>query len=141
MAEPKTGGCLCGAITYALSGPLRPVIYCHCQQCRKSSGHHVAATSVPRNAVRISGEITWFQSSALAKRGFCANCGSNLFWDGAGENLSIFAGTLDDSSGLSAKGHIYVADKGAYYDLSDGLPCAQGYDANLTTVMVKEPHD
>ncbi|HGG64526.1 MAG TPA: GFA family protein, partial [Rhodobacteraceae bacterium] len=38
----KTGGCLCGAVTYVVNGPLRDVIACHCTQCRKSSGHHVA---------------------------------------------------------------------------------------------------
>ncbi len=49
----KTGGCLCGQVTYKINGPLRPVIACHCKQCRKSSGHHVAATSVARDRIEI----------------------------------------------------------------------------------------
>lgn len=134
----EAGGCLCGAVTYLVTGPLRPVIACHCVQCRKSSGHHVAATSVAREDIEISGEVTWFQSSKTARRGFCGTCGSNLFWDGAGANLSIFAGTLDGKTGLAMAGHIFCADKGDYYEITDDLPKADGYDPDLTT-MVQKP--
>ncbi len=95
----------------------------------------MAATSALRAAVDIVGDVTWFKSSNSAKRGFCGVCGSNLFWDGAGKNISIFAGTLDDTTGLFTKGHIFVADKAAYYEINDGLPCAAQDDADLTTMV------
>lgn len=117
----KTGGCLCGAVTYSVNSPLRPVVHCHCTQCRKSSGHHVAATSAAREDLTITGTVKWFQSSENAKRGFCPECGSNLFWDG-GNTVSIHAGTLDGKTGLASRAHIYVADKGDYYEIADGLP-------------------
>lgn len=129
----KTGSCLCGSVQYEVRGHLRPVVFCHCAQCRKSSGHHVAATSANRNTIRISGEVQWYRSSATARRGFCPTCGSNLFWDGLGENMSIMAGTLDNTEGLKAVGHIFVADKADYVDLSDGLPQAAQADSKLTT--------
>lgn len=132
----KTGGCLCGTVRYAVTGALRPVVACHCAQCRKSSGHHVAATSVLRGDIEISGAVTWYQSSETARRGFCGTCGSNLFWDGAGVNLSIFAGTLDGVTGLALIGHIFCADKGDYYELTDDLPKADGADPDLTTMVV-----
>lgn len=128
-----SGGCLCGAVTYRTSGSLRPVIACHCVQCRKTSGHHVAATSVARGEIEITGRPVWYASSGTARRGFCGTCGSNLFWDGAGENISIFAGTLDGDTGLALKGHIFCADKGDYYEIADGLPCAEQDDPELTT--------
>ncbi len=128
-----TGSCLCGAVRYRVSGALRPVIACHCAQCRKTSGHHVAATSAPRESVEIEGEVAWYASSATARRGFCPVCGSNLFWDGPGENLSIFAGTLDGDPGVRLAGHIFCADKGAYYEIADGLPQAEADDPALTT--------
>ena len=132
--DERTGGCLCGDVRYRVAAPLRPVIYCHCQQCRRTSGHHVAATSAPREAVRIEGSPVWYGSSDSARRGFCGRCGSNLFWDGhASATLSIFAGTLDDASGLEAAGHIFCADKGEYYAIADGLPQAARADAALTT--------
>ncbi len=130
----KTGSCLCGAVRYAVEGELRPVVACHCTQCRKASGHHVAATSARRDGVSITGDVTWFRSSDTARRGFCGTCGSNLFWDGPGENLSIFAGTIDGKTGLSLKGHIYCADKGDYYEIADGLPQADARDPDLTTM-------
>ena len=128
-----TGSCLCGVVRYRVSGPLRPVIACHCIQCRKTSGHHVAATSAPRESVEIDGEVAWYRSSDTARRGFCPICGSNLFWDGPGENLSIFAGTLDGDPGIRLAGHIFCADKGAYYEIADGLPQAGADDPSLTT--------
>lgn len=133
--QSKPDHALCGAISYIVTGPLRAVIACHCQQCRKSSGHHVAATSVARGDIAITGDPVWFTSSETARRGFCGICGSNLFWDGEGENLSIFAGTLDGDPGITMAGHIYCADKGSYYAIADGLPKAEGYDPNLTTMV------
>lgn len=127
------GGCLCGAVTYRVNGPLRPVIACHCVQCRKTSGHFVAATSAAREAVTVTGEVSWYQSSATARRGFCGTCGSSLFWDGPGANLSIHAGSLDAPTGLRLAGHIYCANKGDYYEIADPLPCADQDDPALTT--------
>lgn len=131
---PNTyGSCLCEAVRFEVSGPLRPVIACHCSQCRKTSGHHVAATSAARGDIAIMGKVTWFQSSNEARRGFCGICGSNLFWDGVGENMSIFAGTLDGQPDLKIAGHIFCDDKGSYYDIPDDVPQVGGNDPDLTT--------
>lgn len=136
MEATYNGSCLCGAITYRITGPLRPVIACHCRQCRKTSGHHVAATAAARGDITISGTLTWFASSSTARRGFCTICGSNLFWDGPGSHLSIFAGSLDGRTGLTLKGHIFCADKGDYYDIADGLLKAPQDDPALTTQVL-----
>ena len=129
----RSGGCLCGAVRYSVDGPMRPIVACHCTQCRKTSGHHAAATSAPRAALAIEGEVTWYRSSEAATRGFCPVCGSNLFWDGGGSNLSIFAGTLDGPTGLSLAGHIFVADRGDYYDIPADAAQADGAHPALTT--------
>lgn len=123
MMQDARGGCLCGAVRYRVSGPLRPIIACHCRQCRKTSGHHVAATSAARAQVEIAGEVTWYGSSSTARRGFCGTCGSNLFWEKIGtERLSIFAGALEVPTGLGIDRHIFVADKGDYYDIPGAAP-------------------
>ena len=61
----KTGNFLCDRITYQITGPAHPIMACHCTQCRKQSGHHVAATGclVKGLTVQESGSLTWFQSS------------------------------------------------------------------------------
>lgn len=130
MAE---GSCLCGAVRYRVDALLRPVIACHCRQCRKTSGHFVAATSAPREAIRIEGDVRWYDSSATARRGFCPVCGSNLFWDGPGASLAIHAGTLDGDPGVRLAAHIFCDAKGAYYEISDDLPQAAGSDPRYTT--------
>lgn len=126
MTEPtQRGGCLCGAIRYDVTGPLRDVIYCHCQQCRRTSGHFVAATACARKdlSLREDACLRWYASSDRARRGFCKLCGSSLFWDALDhDTISIMAGTLDGPTRLTAVRHIHVADAGDYYVLNDGLP-------------------
>ena len=124
-ADLHTGGCLCGAVRYAVTGALRDVVGCHCSQCRRTTGHFLAATAARHanfTVVKDSG-LKWYQSSPGARRGFCSVCGSTLFWEGRGKpHVSIAAGTLDDSSGLRTVCHIHVADKGAYYEIEAGVP-------------------
>ena len=116
------GGCLCGAVRYRVSGPLRP---CHCGQCRRTSGHYAAATACRRSDLEIDDPdaATWYASPSGVRRGFCARCGSSLFWDREGsDTLSIFAGTLDQPSGLRLVMHIYTDHAGDYYEIADDLP-------------------
>ena len=123
MSEPRnhfTGSCLCGQVSYQVHGPLRPVIACHCNQCRKTSGHHVAATSTPTDKLAIEGIVSWYQSSDYARRGFCSTCGGNLFWQpGDRSRTAIFAGTLDGPTGLYMTSQIHGESKGDYYSLPD----------------------
>ena len=128
-----TGGCLCGGVRYRVAGPLRPIIYCHCSQCRRTSGHFVAATAVAKDTLFIEADenLEWFASSGSASRGFCSHCGSSLFWLPRNKDyVSIMAGTLDGSTGLTAVEHIYVKDKGDYYDLTDDLPKASARNSS-----------
>lgn len=121
MSAERTGGCLCGAVRYSVRGPLRPVVACHCTQCRKSSGHYVAATQAAADDIEIAGEtLRWFRSSEVAERGFCAACGSNLFWRRFGDpRISIMAGTLDGATGLKMDRQIHAESAGDYYALPD----------------------
>lgn len=121
-----TGGCLCGAVSYRTTAPLRAVVACHCTQCRKTSGNYVAATAAPRADLHITGAPVWYQSSPEARRGFCGVCGSNLFWDGGGERISIFAGTLDGAPDLPVAGHIFCASRGRYYTIDENARQFEG---------------
>lgn len=121
-----TGSCLCGAVTYSLTGPLRNSVACHCLQCRKTSGHYVSATQVGPKQLTITKDdgLRWYQSSPEAQRGFCATCGSSLFWRHEADNsaTSVMSGTLDGTTGITTEKHIFVADKGDYYTLADDVP-------------------
>ncbi|WP_353532014.1 GFA family protein [Cognatishimia sp. WU-CL00825] len=114
------GSCLCGKVSFEIQGDARDVMACHCSQCRKTSGHYVAATQVNDTDLVIQGaaNITWFESSASAKRGFCATCGSSLFWKPNDRpRTSVHAGCLDNPTGLVMTQQICSDDKGDYYDL------------------------
>ncbi|MFT3672551.1 GFA family protein [Aestuariivirga sp.] len=118
-----TGSCLCGGVAFEISGPLRPVIACHCSQCRKQSGHYAAFTSCQNADLTFTSESTlaWYRASASAGRGFCKACGSLLFWKADGrDSTSVAAGSLNGKTGLVTEGHIYCADKGDYYAICDG---------------------
>ncbi|MCT4655078.1 MAG: GFA family protein [Cohaesibacter sp.] len=120
------GSCLCGAIRYEVEGDLRPVMACHCTQCRKTSGHYVAATQCSTKALTIHGTVRWYHSSEQARRGFCPTCGSPLFWQPGDRSVtSIFAGSLDGDTGLRLESQIHSETKGDYYDLPAIPVCKQ----------------
>ena len=120
-----TGSCLCGAVRYELGGGLRKIVYCHCAQCRKTSGHYVAATAVDLDQLTFVDDsgLAWYHSSDSADRGFCRTCGSSLFWRPThGRYMAVMAGPLDAPTGLTSREHIYVGDASDYYEITDGLP-------------------
>jgi hypothetical protein len=129
MSRIRTGGCLCGAVRYHVDGPMRPVIACHCRECRRQSGHYYAASQALRANVEITGadQLTWYHASAHAARGFCRHCGSALFFQGTNsDRIAILAGSVDEPSGLELAGHVFVSEQGDYYTLDDDLPKARG---------------
>jgi hypothetical protein len=120
------GSCLCGAVTFEVSGELQDPTACHCSQCRKHSGHFEASTDIPRASLKMYGEnfLTWFHTPTKnVRRGFCSVCGSSLFWDPIGRDwTSVAMGAFDTPTKTKLKMHVHVASKGDYYELSDGLP-------------------
>jgi hypothetical protein len=129
-SEPRaTGRCLCGAVTYEVRGPLRDVLVCHCVECRRWGGYLGAfsATLDEHLVIRESRGLRWIdspESDLHARRGFCVECGSSLFWDSPDrDRVSIAAGTLDRPTGVGIAGHIYTHQAGDYDAMADdGLP-------------------
>ena len=114
--------CLCGQVTYSVKAAGRATA-CHCNQCRKQSGHHWASGQAEVDDFQIKGDVKWYAASPTAKRGFCPTCGSFLFWKAHDEDkMSFSLGQIDGPSGLRLQRHIFVTDKGDYYTLDDGLP-------------------
>ncbi len=120
-----TGSCLCGAVTFEVRGDLTGPDACHCRMCRKHSGHVFASTDVPWTALTIHGDdkLTWYQSSDKARRGFCSICGASMFWDPLYRDyIGIAMGAFDTPTQTKLALHIFVADKGDYYDITDNAP-------------------
>lgn len=120
-----SGSCLCGAVRFTVQGDLTEPNACHCQACRKQTGHFLASVAVPRSSLWVEGEadVKWYQSSEKVRRGFCRVCGSTLFWDPIYHDWTAIAmGAFDGATGTLLALHIFVAEKGDYYEIQDGLP-------------------
>ena len=125
MSDVKHGSCLCGAVRFTVTGDLPPPDACHCIQCRKHSGHVFASTDVPRSALAVTGDehVSWYRSSEKVRRGFCATCGSSLFFDPPARDwIGVAMGAFDSPTSTHLEMHIFVAEKGDYYAIADGLP-------------------
>jgi len=121
----KTGSCLCGSVSYRVTGKLRDVLACHCTQCSRTTGSFFMATACKPGDLHLEKQDTlrWYRSSDHAERGFCQNCGSNLFWKPShGRHISITAGTLNQPTGLKVVEQWHVADKSDYYEAIPGIP-------------------
>lgn len=121
---PLRGHCLCGNITYTVTGSAQKASVCHCSQCRRQSGHLWASAQVMEEDISIDGDsLAWYRATSHAQRGFCSACGSFLFWQLDGEGaISFSLGSLDKPTGITLEKHILVADKGDYYTITDNLP-------------------
>jgi hypothetical protein len=120
------GSCLCGSIKFKISGKIGIGEMCHCTQCRKWTGHVLASTEVPRDAISIEGEenIKWYHSSKKVRRGFCSQCGSPLFFDPIDKEkhnwISVSLGAFATPTDTTIELHIFTAEKGDYYEILDG---------------------
>jgi hypothetical protein len=126
---PLTGGCLCGAVRYTVSGPFLRAGHCHCSRCRKHSGAAAGMQGrVRREDFRlVSGAerlVVFRPASGAAVKVFCDVCGSSLFggWWPEGEEVSIRLGSVDGDPGIRPQYHTHVASKAAWDEITDDLP-------------------
>ncbi len=93
--------------------------------CRKTHGHVAAYTAIARAGLVLTEQrsLRWFRSSPIARRGFCAECGASLFWDGAGRDMiSIAAGTIDPPTGLKTAIQLHAGSASDYYRIEQDIP-------------------
>ena len=122
--------CHCGGVAFTLPRPAGAIGACHCTQCRKLSGHYSASFDANERALTYETRETLaeYETPAGARRGFCARCGSSLWFRAADGGFSVEAGAVDGPTGLTLDSHIFIADKGDYYAPDDGLPQFTAWD-------------
>ena len=121
-----TGHCACGAVSYRVTGPLRQVYDCHCHRCRRITGHYLAATAAHPDDVRLGGTDNlrwWGPDDESVAYGFCARCGSTLFWRPRSDpnRFVIAAGSLDGPTGLRTVKAWWCSEAGDYYERPAGV--------------------
>ena len=110
-----TGGCLCGAIRYRVTGPATATSLCHCDSCRRSTGGPSLAWAIfDQDKVEIlSGELAVHRSSPGVERGFCAACGTSLTY--ARENrpglFDVTTASLDDPEAFPPAIEIWTEER------------------------------
>ena len=55
MSEITKGSCNCGGVKWQVEGEMRPVIACHCGQCRKQTGLYYAASAATDDTLSVTG--------------------------------------------------------------------------------------
>ena len=127
------GSCLCGAVRLEIQEPLEHAPEaCHCTMCRKQTGTFWTGVNVRRTALQIhgAGSVQWYRSSDKVQRGFCAVCGSTLFWNPTIEGYAwtaVAMGCIDTPVDAKIAKHTFVGDKGRYYDIHDGAAQQQAF--------------
>ena len=129
MAEAQvTGGCLCGAVRYETRAAPHSVIYCHCASCRRATGQPLVAGGYFRvdQIVFTAGTAQRYRSSPYADRGFCALCGTSLFYHSVMPELRdwmcLMLGSFDHPERYPPTGHWNVETALPYALHDDGLP-------------------
>ncbi len=111
------GGCLCGAIRVVAKQVSRQMGACHCDMCRKWSGGPLLAVDCGNDVVFEGGEnLSSYESSQWAERGFCRKCGSNLYYRLKETGQYIMpVGLFDDLDGVVFDHQIFIDEKPGYY--------------------------
>lgn len=122
----RSGRCLCGGVRYTVEDPVTAPQICHCRECQRQSGHAWAAITAPVAQMRLTdeGSLGWYRASAKARRGFCRECGSFLFWQRVGaDTIDISMGSLDDRADLHLEAEIWCAEQAPYAGEVGTAPC------------------
>ena len=127
MAAAIRGSCLCGAVTFEITGKPRSLTYCHCSRCRKQAGVFAAVVMVRREDFRLLSGAEHIQRYVPEApwrhvRAFCGACGSPLGEPSDEHELfPLAASALDDDPGVRPVLHQNVASKPAWYEITDGV--------------------
>ena len=121
-----SGGCLCGAVRYQADAEPVSCSYCHCSQCRETSGAPVVAwVTLPRDSFNYTaGQPGTFNSSGHGCREFCRHCGSALVFSSTQETTTVDVTlcTLDDPERCQPQYHSHTGSGVSWFHVDDDLP-------------------
>ena len=122
-----TGRCLCGAVSYTVEGHFLYAGYCHCSQCRRTSGSAFTAfAAIREDALCVTAgqeSISTYAKSTDNIRSFCNVCGSNLFsLKPASGLVHVQMGTLVEAPGVFPMTHAFVGSNASWHQITDVFP-------------------
>jgi hypothetical protein len=118
------GGCQCGAVRFTARLESLDAYFCHCRMCQRAFGNVFATyVNLPKADVSWNGAPSYFASSKIARRGFCAKCGTPLTFEyHESARMDLAAGAFDDPTRFKPVMQVGVESRIASFMHADGLP-------------------
>ena len=108
MAEPMRGGCACGRVRFTAQVHDDTAYLCHCRMCQRATGSvSIAFKSMKEADVEWQAAPDWYESSPIAKRPYCRECGTSLgfvFQESTG-NMDLAVAAFDDPTRFKPTHH------------------------------------
>ena len=124
-ALPASGGCQCGGVRYRIDAVIAGSAHlCHCRMCQRAVGGPFAAlVGAPDGAIEwTAGEPASWRSSSEATRGFCAACGTPIYYRGDGSGrIYLTIASLDDPAAVAPETEVGVEGKLPWFDTLTSL--------------------
>jgi hypothetical protein len=124
-ARKMTGGCACGKVRFEAAVKPDEAYLCHCRMCQKSTGSvSIAFVNAMLKDVRWKGEPDYFDSSPIARRPFCSNCGTSLGFEFKqdADKMDLTVASFDDPSPFKPKHHFGAESIHRAWLNTEGLP-------------------
>jgi hypothetical protein len=125
MPEQMSGGCACGKVRFTATVRDDDAYLCHCRMCQRASGSlSLALKGVKREDVRWEQGPDWYDSSPIARRPYCRECGTSLgfqFKD-EGENMDLAVASFDDPARFKPTHHFGAENIHRAWLNTEGLP-------------------
>ncbi|MFO1350407.1 MAG: GFA family protein [Gammaproteobacteria bacterium] len=128
-----TGQCLCGTVRFAVTPPTLWCAHCHCTMCRRAHGAaFVTWFGCARGNFAISAgadAVRWYRSSPPARRGFCARCGSTLFFESERwpDETHIALANVDGTIDRKPSAHVSYDHRAHWFPFQDDLKKIGGF--------------
>jgi len=133
QTETLTGGCQCGAVRFATKLVGRPSI-CHCRMCQKAFGSFFGPLVTSHDGHWTRGTPKWFQSSNLARRAFCGDCGTPLAYE-TKYGLELAIGAFDEPAKVAPVIQVNLHDKVPFFETLTSLPTPDHPEAEWLDFM------
>lgn len=128
------GGCLCGAIRFAINGPIRNIVYCHCSLCRKAQGSAFATNGIVAREhfhfIQGQDKLTGYESTPGQTKYFCSLCGSPMLSKNRSkpDQVRVRIGTIESDITERPMAHIFATSKANWEDICGDLPRYEAYE-------------
>ena len=125
MSEEVRGGCACGRVRYTAQINDRDAYLCHCRMCQRATGSiSIAFKNVKQADVKWEQQADWYDSSPIARRPYCRECGTSLgfAFKTDSENMDLTVASFDDASGFEPRHHFGAESIHRAWLNTEGLP-------------------